>query len=203
MTRQEEVYSAYKLREFDELNTISKVKSIDELKKKTREFCFDMFIEAYYDVLFALYYDSEDFPVIPDDALLAADKPTDGKTFDVRLDEHYSEETESSEVNHEFVVTPAMLDVVRSESHRCYNEGQMNAAKRIATENDSVITKTWDATLDNVTRDTHIILHGTTVMLDEYFTSPSGDRAQAPGGFSTAGENANCRCILRFKEYKA
>lgn len=54
--------------------------------------------------------------------------------------------------------------------------------------------KEWLAVMDNYTRDTHAAMDGQKVPADSYFISPSGDRAQYPGGFSTAAENINCRC---------
>lgn len=56
--------------------------------------------------------------------------------------------------------------------------------------------KEWLAVMDSLTRDTHAALDGQKVAVGGWFFSPSGDRAQHPGGFATAGENINCRCAI-------
>ena len=58
--------------------------------------------------------------------------------------------------------------------------------------------KRWSAILDGKTRLTHDILDGTTVNVGEKFYSISGDSALFPGGFESAAENANCRCMIEY-----
>ena len=57
-------------------------------------------------------------------------------------------------------------------------------------------TKSWLSIVDDRTRDTHKTLNGKTIPVDEHFVSDSGDKALHPGGFSTAAENCECRCLL-------
>lgn len=62
------------------------------------------------------------------------------------------------------------------------------------------VTKTWRATFDRRTRDTHAILHGKTVGFGEAFVSISGARLMFPGDpASPASEHVNCRCTMEVK----
>jgi len=56
--------------------------------------------------------------------------------------------------------------------------------------------KEWMAVQDDRTRDTHREMDGQPAPVGVPFLSPSGDSAMYPGDFSTAGENANCRCVV-------
>ncbi|PWJ80641.1 phage Mu protein F like protein [Pseudaminobacter salicylatoxidans] len=62
------------------------------------------------------------------------------------------------------------------------------------------VRKVWKATKDNRTRDTHRVLDGESVGMDEAFTSPSGARLQFPGDPSApASEIIACRCFLTYR----
>lgn len=69
-------------------------------------------------------------------------------------------------------------------------------------QSDVVEAKTWIATNDDRTRETHREMHGQTVGLDEDFTSPGGATGQGPGLMGDIGEDANCRCttIAKLKD---
>ena len=56
--------------------------------------------------------------------------------------------------------------------------------------------KIWGTMLDEKVRDTHAYLEGMKVPLDAEFYTYDGDHAQAPGGFTDANNNCNCRCAL-------
>jgi SPP1 gp7 family putative phage head morphogenesis protein len=56
--------------------------------------------------------------------------------------------------------------------------------------------KEWLSTIDDVTRDTHVDLDGTTVLVFEEFESSSGATAQYPGDFGVPEEDVNCRCTV-------
>lgn len=63
-----------------------------------------------------------------------------------------------------------------------------------------LITKTWDATGDDRTRHTHLIMDGQRVSFDEPFTTPWGARLMFPGDISLgapASEIINCRCRVK------
>lgn len=83
--------------------------------------------------------------------------------------------------------------VLETESHRLLNRGIMDAAKTSGLPD---IKKTWSTMRDERVRDTHDYLEGMTVGLDERFFTFDGDSADAPGGFSKAENNVNCRCVL-------
>jgi len=48
-------------------------------------------------------------------------------------------------------------------------------------------------------RDTHFLLHGTTIPIDGYFHTVNG-RSQGPGLFGIAEEDVNCRCSLSIRK---
>lgn len=65
-----------------------------------------------------------------------------------------------------------------------------------AMEQSGIEQKEWLAVIDGATRETHAAMDGQVVGVKEDFVSPDGDRADAPGGFSDAGNNINCRCTI-------
>lgn len=81
--------------------------------------------------------------------------------------------------------------VIRTEGNR-----NLNAGAQVERETSGVVKKKrWLATLDSSTRDTHQMLDGQTVGVNERF-SINGDTALYPGNFSSASENINCRCSI-------
>ena len=87
------------------------------------------------------------------------------------------------------------LRIARTEGHRIAQEATYNVQKR-AIEKGADVVKQWDSTLDGKTRNTHRLLDGQIVGVDEYFKSESGYKALYPGGFGMPGEDCNCRCCL-------
>ena len=65
-----------------------------------------------------------------------------------------------------------------------------------AMEQSGIEQKEWLAVIDGATRDTHAALDGKVVNVAEDFIAFDGDSADAPGGFSDAGNNINCRCAV-------
>lgn len=88
--------------------------------------------------------------------------------------------------------------LLESEYHRVFNDASSDTAKKIEKKLGKKGTKTWATMRDDRVRDTHEYLEGQTVSIDEKFYTFDGDSAYAPGGFSTAENNANCRCVLKF-----
>lgn len=82
--------------------------------------------------------------------------------------------------------------IARTETMSAQNFGKMEGWKQSKLE----LKKEYIAAVDGVERKTHNQLNRKIVGLEEEFISSSGDRAQHPGGFSTAKENANCRCTM-------
>lgn len=92
-----------------------------------------------------------------------------------------------------------LSEYVRTEGQRTMNEARMQATSDVvysAADGSIYATKTWDATLDARTRETHRGLHGRTVAWDEYFWTVNG-AALYPGGFGIPEEDVNCRCVLQ------
>ena len=83
--------------------------------------------------------------------------------------------------------------VLETESHRLLNRGITDAARTSGLPD---IKKTWVTMRDERVRDTHDYLEGMSVGFDERFYTFDGDSADAPGGFSKAENNVNCRCVL-------
>lgn len=106
-----------------------------------------------------------------------------GETFIDRMDKHLA--------NGDYGL---LKNLAESEFHRVYNAAMFSGAKR-----SGAVSKTWNSMRDWRVRDTHWILDGTTIPIDDYFLSMSGDAALEPGGFETADENANCRCYLTYR----
>ena len=59
-----------------------------------------------------------------------------------------------------------------------------------------IVTKTWNAIIDEVTRETHFELNGTTIPVDEYFVTSGGAAALAPKMFGVPSEDIHCRCVI-------
>ena len=84
----------------------------------------------------------------------------------------------------------SILRVLDTDMTRVYNTAILDTAKGKAT------MKTWNTMLDDRVRDTHEPLEGVTIPIDAEFYTWDGDKALAPGGFSKAENNVNCRCLL-------
>ena len=109
-----------------------------------------------------------------------------GETFEDRINrymEHFDVES--------------IIRVVESEITRDYAAGGYNTAKAVQKKGVTV-NKTWNTVGDERVRDTHVPLHGITLGLDEAFVTWDGDSAMAPGGFTLAENNVNCRCWLTY-----
>lgn len=109
----------------------------------------------------------------------------DEKNWRKRVQQHY-DKGESVET---------IITVSDSEMVRVYNKSGISTAKASGKQ----VLKKWTAIIDKETRDTHLLLDGTEIPIDEYFVSSSSDMSLYPGGFATAEENANCRCILAYR----
>jgi len=103
----------------------------------------------------------------------------DGKGFRERIKEHL----DTGDIG--LIGTVADTDAIR-----VYNTAVLNTGLKLGAS-----TKTWRTMEDEKVRDSHVILDGQTIPIDAYFYT-MGDKALQPGGFETAEENCNCRCIL-------
>ena len=115
----------------------------------------------------------------------------DGKTFEDRIYDHLIVD----DLN-------GLQTLAQSEYHRVYNLACEDGAWQFVEDDDalsSAVIKTWNAIVDNVTRDTHLHLNGTSVDLQDEFYTFDGDHAPCPGSFEKASNNVNCRCWLTYK----
>lgn len=201
MTLKEKVLKTYQLR-FDEINELTETvftsfsEDEESARRKFEESLFWAFVEGYQsgklqkkhgkdseldeiiEGLSSGILDTEDLPNGYE--FLDITYP-DGETVLQKFDKYYAgKDTES------------IRRLIESEAGRMFNTASIEAVKG------SKGTKTWCAVLDNKTRETHEILDGTTIPIDDYFVSTSGDTALAPCMFETADENCNCRCCLLF-----
>lgn len=84
--------------------------------------------------------------------------------------------------------------IFRTEKHRVI-EGAKNLTYKIIKPKD--YDKEWNCMFYN-SRETHILMHQQIADENGLFWSSSGDSCEYPGGFSTAKENINCKCKVRF-----
>lgn len=85
--------------------------------------------------------------------------------------------------------------MIEAEANRCFNHGVVEAVN-----GEKGVMKTWETMGDNRVRETHEYLEGVTIPIDEEFVTIGGDSALAPGMFSEASQNCNCRCWISVKQ---
>lgn len=90
--------------------------------------------------------------------------------------------------------------VARTETHRIVGQARVQATEQVLDDvgipRDQVV-RTWAATLDRRTRDSHAMMNGQQRGMDEPYESPYGSRFMFPGDGSLgadAAELVNCRC---------
>lgn len=177
---------------FDELNnliTALRQTSKEELdRKKAEDMIFDLMV-IYY--AFGCEDAKEEIGKISDKPIELNPIPPmeeiyrqyDGKDFTDRVAE---EEIEG------------IIRVADTEVRRMYNLGSYGTALKSELN----LNKTWVTANDLKVRDTHWYLEGVTLPINEKFVTYDGDEAMYPHGFNTAGNNANCRCILTYSAGK-
>ena len=191
MDKFKEILNRYLIFEFDELNFIrsGEYESMtkEEIIKRFESVMEDAYLEGFSGVFYMLgisligYVTAKAIHDIMYELI-------DGLTFADRI----------NEMPDDFSADDLRVKL-QTEIHRMYLNGQFAAGDNAAAEG-NVITKTWDATMDDKTRPTHVKLDGQEKALDEYFVTPNGV-ALAPGMFGVGEEDVNCRCILRYNIY--
>lgn len=124
-----------------------------------------------------------DYTPSMDEVMDTVDEEVAGKTWRERVEDYFSNGGTGADISR----------IADTEMHRIANTAALNTAKRAGAKN-----KTWVTMLDDKVRDTHDYLEGVTVGIDDDFITYDGDRASAPGLFSMASNNVNCRCELLF-----
>ena len=179
---------------FDELNNIMEQiegESFDVTVdgKTVRRFNVDACVDIVLDALIMAYVYGVDYanetlgtniPPTKEAMKKAIYRKIADKDFEQRIRE-YAEEGR----------LPEMQRVIETDMTRVFNEGSVTAA-----DEGGARTKTWLTMMDDRVRDTHSYLEGQTVPINAEFYTFDGDHAFAPGGFMTAENNVNCRCVL-------
>lgn len=191
--RTKQIMRRYLIREFDELNIIrsSDFQNLDkeEVKAQIRKYIEESYEDGHEGVFYLLGLTA--FKVNQKQMQKALYHKIDGITFEERIDELFD--------SGDFTVYD-LERIAVTEGHRAYVDGQSDAAEAIEESEGITLYKRWDATMDDVTRETHRLLNGQLKMLDEEFTTVNGS-ATAPGLFGIPQEDINCRCILTFTAY--
>lgn len=186
-----QIMRKYLIREFDELNVLRtpefKQSSKEDIKEQVKEYIVESYKDGHDGVFFMLGFAA--LAIISERAKVAVYYKTDGKNFADRIDD-LGENFELYELER----------IALTEGHRAYVDGQSDAADRIEQNEDILLFKRWDATMDSRTRETHRLLNGQIRRRDENFTTVNGS-AKEPGKFGVASEDVNCRCILTFVSY--
>lgn len=90
--------------------------------------------------------------------------------------------------------------IARTETHRILNQARQEALQQSLDQagiDAGNVTRTWVATDDDRTRDTHAEMDGQQVGMDEPFESPSGEQLMYPGDPDASPEETiNCRCVV-------
>lgn len=126
-----------------------------------------------------------ELPVDTDMMNRILNKEIEGKVWTERVADYLQNGGSSAEINR----------VVDTEMMRVYNETKYEYAKESGMD----LQKTWVTMLDDKVRDTHSVLEGVSVALDDKFYT-FDDSAYYPGGFNNADNNVNCRCVLSYSQ---
>ena len=118
-----------------------------------------------------------------DEVELVVNAEVAGKTWTERIEDYFSNGGTGADI----------ARIADTEMHRIANTAAFQTAKKAGAKN-----KTWITMADERVRDTHSYLELETVGIDEDFYTYDGDHASAPGMFSLAQNNVNCRCELLF-----
>ena len=177
----------------DELNTLQNDISIhfEDGKMRSREDyedildeLLDFFLLAYANGAQAANTDlGTDIKPTVDEVESAINESVAGKTWRERVREYY--ESGGSEYD--------ISRIAETDMTRIYNTAVLDVARM---NGDSTVLKRWNTMMDDKVRDTHEFLQSVTVPLDGYFITYDGDMAQAPGMFTLASNNVNCRCAV-------
>ena len=164
----------------------------DEIRNAIQEAVQSLYEEQYYGV----WYSNSAQPLSAPELWQGLHDKLSGENFFERIEELLNPETIL------IADSKGLADVTRQINALVGNEGERatNAARQqagIDAEDvaDVIATKTWDATLDERTRDTHWLLHSQTVGINDWFQTING-RTQRPGEFRVPEEDINCRCRL-------
>ena len=118
-----------------------------------------------------------------DEVMSVVDAKVAGETWRERVEDYFANGGTGAD----------LARIADTEMHRIANTAALDTAKKAGAT-----SKTWVTMLDDRVRETHDYLEGMTVGIDEDFYTYDGDHASAPGLFTLAQNNVNCRCELLF-----
>ena len=118
-----------------------------------------------------------------DEVMQVVDAEVADKTWRARVEDYFENGGTGADI----------ARIADTEMHRIANTAALDTAKRAGATR-----KTWATMLDDKVRETHDYLEGMTVDIDDEFYTYDGDHASAPGLFTLAQNNVNCRCELIF-----
>ena len=179
---------------FDELNALSAsitsrfdgtTLNREEDKEDIIDELLDLFLLAYAqgNEVTNANLESDWMPKL-DDVMKVVDKEVAGKTWRKRVEDYFANGGTGADI----------VRIAETEMHRIANTAALDTAKH-----GGATAKTWVTMLDDRVRETHDYLEGVTVGIDDDFITFDGDQAPAPGLFSLAENNVNCRCELLFE----
>ena len=135
-----------------------------------------------------------------DDMNKSVFKDIAGKDWEQRVSEYY--DSDSGTVDD-------VIRVVDTDMNRIYNDSVLDVGEkansgRVEWTNEDVpapdpngkVMKTWVTMADDMVRDTHDYLEGTSVPVDSRFYTFDNDYARYPGDFQLPQNNINCRCRI-------
>lgn len=167
------------LAKFDELNSLfPQIINAGNTEQAVKEFD-DILIDAYIEGFASAAYILGDISVDYNELNRAIEKKYDGVSIQDKAKQYYNDKDVER--------LRALLD---SEYHRVYNTARDNAYKGHA--------KKWVTVGDDKVRPTHEFLDGVEVGANEKFFTYDGDSALFPGDFTSAENNANCRCVIDY-----
>lgn len=196
------------------------MKLYDDDGKLLRETLTEVYNTSYYRTAWALETETRArlgySAVDPKTVQLSVQNPFTGLTLNERLERHRTnliyglkEELTRGFVNGDTYpqISRRVKDllegdagkairIVRTESTRIYNEAQYDSILH-AEEQGIIMTKTWISSRDDRTRESHEMLDGVTIPVDEPFVI-DGDEGMFPGDFSRAENVINCRCAVQY-----
>lgn len=170
---------------FDELNILERGIGKEKTSEALDDF-IDFLIDAYIEGFAgANYILGEELPIDTESLSAALNQTYDDVSIYEKFTQYLSDNDEVS-----------LYRLMESEVHRVYNTGSYDCAEQSGNN----LMKTWVTVGDERVRDTHAYLEGTSIPIDELFTTYDGDSALTPGGFMKAENNVNCRCILQYSK---
>lgn len=118
-----------------------------------------------------------------DEVMQVVDAEVADKTWRERVEDYFANGGTGADI----------ARIADTEMHRIANTAAFDTAKKAGATK-----KTWVTMLDNRVREEHQYLEGQTIGIDDEFYTYDGDHASAPGLFTLAQNNVNCRCELIF-----